>query len=873
MVLSGRIVLLLWIAALSFETHVRGQMVIEPEIVFEPLPLVNELDTSRLATGDFNEDGHLDLVGGLYAPSIRVAFGDGRGSFDTEAIVGLIADPNLLIAADMDNDGHLDLVAADRFPDRFEIVLGDGNGGFQQVQLFHENVEPEMIDVGDVDGDGALDLLSVSDGRLAVRLGLGNGRVGPVSFLTDDITRFAVADWTADGNLDFVVARNGGDEVALLVGDGAAGIKASVAWELESPNGIVAGDFDGDGHLDFAALSELGVTLFLRDGSDFVPSPLVPLEFETSRGIAGDWNDDGRDDLALERRPILTVLVVSASITPGGEMPFASVRDLCGGASVTDVCAGDYDEDGIVDLAIGNIGGHSDGYGLLTGDGEGGFRAPEAFAGSGEWIDGVVADFNADGIPDVGALDTDRGRMDVFLRDGSGGHEHRILDHGRPSGVMAVGRFDDDPFPDLIVGGAGLGVWIYRADGTGGFELIQSYLVERSATDLVVTNVNDRVDSHLDVLVAMEDAIGVRALLGRGDGTFDLGPTARVDPGPADIEVGDFNEDGHVDYVSNTGVIRFGDGFGTFPLAAQLPIDDRIAPMAIADVNVDGHLDIGIAMSEAGIDRLEVYLGDGAGGFAAPLMSSLPVQLAPTKLALVDFDHDGIPDVASGGRGDSLAALAGNGDGTFRSTSDPPTMDETLAFAAQDMNGDGAKDIVTFGRRSAIVHRNYTFLERCRRGVVNEGTGSATDVLAVNGSFGFGPERKITLRPDEALEVFMDRAPADASSPFALYAWVDRPASRFVRKLPVRAGFSCFDTPVLHPDPPRLVRIWNNTGDARLGIPDLPSTPAPSMVVSAPSGIGFEVDLTLQGILRDSGAVSPKDVSATNAVLVVCRDR
>ena len=89
-----------------------------------------------------------------------------------------------------------------------------------------------------------------------------------------------------------------------------------------------------------------------------------------------------------------------------------------------------------------------------------------------------------------------------------------------------------------------------------------------------------------------------------------------------------------------------------------------------------------------------------------------------------------------------------------------------------------------------------------------------------------------------------------------------------MRLQPAGVGAMSLPTP-LDNDPIEPDAIWNNIGkESRLGVPDFPSTPAPSIPLDRPNGIG-RVEVTFQGFIRDSGSESSRGVSVTNAVVLL----
>ena len=158
----------------------------------------------------------------------------------------------------------------------------------------------------------------------------------------------------------------------------------------------------------------------------------------------------------------------------------------------------------------------------------------------------------------------------------------------------------------------------------------------------------------------------------------------------------------------------------------------------------------------------------------------------------------------------------------------------------------------------------------CRVGSVDVGaSGTAADVLFVNGSAG-DATRRLRLATGAALEVTMAAPPAGPSSaPFALYAWLAEPDVTTRVALPRSIGALCFPSALSGGGAPMPDVIWNNAGrEHRLGTATLPSTPAPSAIASVPNGSPRPITFTLQGLIADQGSGAEVSGSVTNAVVV-----
>ena len=129
----------------------------------------------------------------------------------------------------------------------------------------------------------------------------------------------------------------------------------------------------------------------------------------------------------------------------------------------------------------------------------------------------------------------------------------------------------------------------------------------------------------------------------------------------------------------------------TFPLA------DRVNGSFLEDVNGDGFADILSLVGEPGVDAvMYTQLGDGAGGFDAPLSQPLTVGF-PWSVAVGDFNEDGNVDaIVSDLLNANLSYLTGTGDGTF--TPDlrlfPGWSGGNPQVLARDVDEDGHIDLV-----------------------------------------------------------------------------------------------------------------------------------------------------------------------------------
>jgi len=157
----------------------------------------------------------------------------------------------------------------------------------------------------------------------------------------------------------------------------------------------------------------------------------------------------------------------------------------------------------------------------------------------------------------------------------------------------------------------------------------------------------------------------------------------------------------------------------------------------------------------------------------------------------------------------------------------------------------------------------------CRWGTVGNPDGPPpTTVLRINGNEG-DADRLVVVTIGSPLTITMDVPPSGPiPAPFAMYGWVGEPSESTATPHPKGVGTMCFPTPVTG-GLPQPNRIWNNIGHfGILGTPHLPSEPAPSTVLSKPSGILFAITATFQGFILDDGSSARHPASITNAVIL-----
>src|SRR5262249_36574729 len=192
-----------------------------------------------------------------------------------------------------------------------------------------------------VNGDGHVRLDVADAGRAAgsvsILLGNGDGTFQPqVTYAVGTFPDAIVAgDFNGDGHLDLAVANNYVNdvtqtrvgEVSILLGNGDGTFRSTVSYQVGYyPAGIVAGDFAGTGHLDLAvnSLGDNTVSVLLGNGDGtFQPPVVYPVGSGPASIVEGDFNGDGHLDLATSNKGTGDVTVLlgngDGTFTPAGQ--------------------------------------------------------------------------------------------------------------------------------------------------------------------------------------------------------------------------------------------------------------------------------------------------------------------------------------------------------------------------------------------------------------------------------------------------------------------------------------------------------------------------------------------------------------------------
>ncbi len=219
----------------------------------------------RLATGDFNEDGRLDIFvlfgssGSLYVQDVNGQFASATNLF--------FSNTRDIVAGDFNLDGDLDIVA--NTTGGIAFIPGRGDGTFSPAQNANSGTTSIELAAADLDADGNLDIVSADDADVSVTVWRNIGGWSPLAYPilppdplegTPRVTGLTLADFNGDGFIDIAAGAARAGYIAVLTGNGDATFDPASYTFIDANDNTFTGagslrtlsaaDLDGDGRVD-----------------------------------------------------------------------------------------------------------------------------------------------------------------------------------------------------------------------------------------------------------------------------------------------------------------------------------------------------------------------------------------------------------------------------------------------------------------------------------------------------------------------------------------------------------------------------------------------------------------------------------------------
>lgn len=306
---------------------------------------------SKVATGDFNEDGYPDLVVTRNnANSVYILLNDTTGHFPTITTASTPWPMYLVVPAFVNADPHQDLLLAN-YDRGVRILLGNGDGTFEDGDGVALDTGLMDLQVADLNGDAYPDILGLTMNALIVQMSNAGGPILPPQQRYTSVEPFSMlsaGNLNGDNHADVVIA-GPTNQLFVLNNNGDGTLNAPTAYQSSfSPSGIVVTDLNGEPGDDVAVSALYGANISVHPGDG--NGQLFPFAQSAAGRLFGDlthadFNGDGLTDLATS--VFSTSLQVNLN-DGNGNFPESVSVPISG--FVKDLSSADLNGDGKVDL-------------------------------------------------------------------------------------------------------------------------------------------------------------------------------------------------------------------------------------------------------------------------------------------------------------------------------------------------------------------------------------------------------------------------------------------------------------------------------------------------------------------------------------------
>jgi hypothetical protein len=522
----------------------------------------------------------------------------------------------------------------------------------------------------------------------------------------------AVGDLDGDGKSDLVFANFNSNIISILPNTSSSGL-VSFATTLTFPTGanpysIAIGDIDGDGKPDLAVtnLGSANVSLFRNTSSIGTIDFAIKVDFATGsnpRSVAiGDINGDGKPDLAIANFGNNTASVLR-NTSSNSTISFATKVDFTTGSGPYSVAIGDIDGNGKLDLAITNYYDSSVSVARNTSS-----TNTITFATRVNFATGLYPQFVA-----VGDLDGDN-KPDLAIANTSSSNSVSVIRNTSISGTIgfaakvdftmisfpksiAIGDIDGDGKPDLAVANGGNYVSAIRNTsniGTISFATRVDFLSGANATSVAISDIDGDGKPDLNVANRNNDNVAVF----RNNPNYP--PPTIISYAPTSGAVGtNVNITGTLfNPLPANNVVFFGATRATVITATDtsltviVPSGATFAPITILNTGTNA----ATYSSQFFKPTFSPNLGFITAADIAPKVD-LATGIAPTSIAIGDFDGDGKADLvtvnANNGSVSILRNTSINGVISYASKVDFAVGNNPISVAIGDLDGDGKLDL------------------------------------------------------------------------------------------------------------------------------------------------------------------------------------
>ncbi|MCV9929443.1 FG-GAP-like repeat-containing protein, partial [Flavobacterium sp. LS1R49] len=340
-----------------------------------------------------------------------------------------------------------------------------------------------------------------------------------------------------------------------------------------APFNVIIIDLDGDGKPDLVTINSSGtssISIFRNistsgsiNAGSFAPSIDIIVGSTPRAAAAGDFDGDGKPDLAITNSGGASVTILKNTSSGIGNIAFVSQTTLTSGLGSFGIVAGDIDGDGKTDLAVADNGTN-----LVS-------VFQNLSSGIGNFSFAAKNDFIINSAPyglSIGDIDSD-GKMDLITPNNNASGTVSVLRNTSTSGTInfdnvvsfpvgaspffsAIGDLNKDGKPDIVVAnGGGTTISILKNTSSGAGNISFDPKVDVTAINIVtavgIADIDG--DGNLDVVAASHNSIlSFFHNTSTSGGTITLGTRTDFanDTNCRGLAIGDLDGDGKNDVVT-----------------------------------------------------------------------------------------------------------------------------------------------------------------------------------------------------------------------------------------------------------------------------------------------------------------------------------